>query len=673
MNRSIIIILLVAALFQVTVASGSENCFQCHSDPELKMERNGKTISLYVDKNKFIKSAHGDFDCAACHLEVNPEKIPHFADYQRVECGSCHEEAQESYSKGSHGAALKREVKDAPDCVTCHGKHNILASTERSSKTNRMNIPSLCGECHRKKGKAVEATGRTALGVYSDYSFSVHGKGLREKGLLPSAICTDCHNSHKAIRSRDSLSPVNRLNIDSTCGRCHLGILEKLEKSIHYTVNKNDAGKYPTCSDCHSAHQISEVKRGKFIMEVRYQCGVCHAKLSETYLETIHGKAFQLGYLKAASCSNCHESHMTLAVNNSDSSVGKKNILKTCRKCHERATYKFTQYLTHATHKDKERYPALYYAYWSMTTLLLSVFGFFGLHTLLWLPRSLAHRKKLKKEVKIGRYILRFTLADRITHLFVVTSFLLLALTGMVLKFSSMPWALWLSDIMGGPAVARIIHRICAVITFGYFFYHLWGLAKKKRDKGTTWAKFIFGENSIFPNLHDVKEFWGTIKWFVGAGPRPLYGHWTYWEKFDYFAVFWGVAIIGLSGLMLWFPEQFTILFPGWVINVATIIHSEEALLATGFIFVVHFFNTHLRPESFPMDKIIFTGAIPEERLALERPSEYEELKKSGEIDKLVVEAPSEKWDKYIYIIGGAFLVIGIALALLIIYSTLAD
>ena len=96
------------------------------------------------------------------------------------------------------------------------------------------------------------------------------------------------------------------------------------------------------------------------------------------------------------------------------------------------------------------------------------------------------------------------------------------------------------------------------------------------------------------------------MKWFVGKGPRPNYGRWTYWEKFDYLAVFWGVAIIGFSGLVLWFPVFFTKFFPGWVINVSQIIHSDEALLAVGFIFTVHFFNTHFRPEAFPMDTVIF-------------------------------------------------------------------
>jgi cytochrome b subunit of formate dehydrogenase len=108
------------------------------------------------------------------------------------------------------------------------------------------------------------------------------------------------------------------------------------------------------------------------------------------------------------------------------------------------------------------------------------------------------------------------------------------------------------------------------------------------------WKQFLFGKTSLMFNAQDLKDFQDTMKWFFGRGDRPSYGRWTYWEKFDYLAVFWGVPVIGLSGLMLWLPEFFTQFFPGWLINVATIVHSDEALLAAGFIFTIHFFNTHL-------------------------------------------------------------------------------
>ena len=171
-------------------------------------------------------------------------------------------------------------------------------------------------------------------------------------------------------------------------------------------------------------------------------------------------------------------------------------------------------------------------------------------------------------------------------------------------------------------------------------------------------------------NKQDLLDFWASMKWFVGAGKRPQYGKWTYWEKFDYFAVFWGVAIIGFTGLMLWFPEFFTKIFPGWFINVAQIIHSDEALLAVGFIFTIHFFNTHLRPESFPMDTVIFTGHVPLEEYKHDRPRDYERLVESGKLEKYVVEREfSKKKMKLVKTFGFIALGAGLILVALIIYS----
>ena len=166
------------------------------------------------------------------------------------------------------------------------------------------------------------------------------------------------------------------------------------------------------------------------MIEVTQQCGTCHKKLAETYFQTYHGKAYLLGYMKAARCSDCHGAHMILNVNNPNSHVGYKNIVATCRKCHANANLKFTGYLTHATHNDN---PVLRYTFWGMTSLLLGVFGFFGLHTLLWLPRSIIEsRKKKKHALPVGQseYYRRFSRSQRVTHIFVILSFILLAFTG---------------------------------------------------------------------------------------------------------------------------------------------------------------------------------------------------------------------------------------------------
>ncbi len=217
----------------------------------------------------------------------------------------------------------------------------------------------------------------------------------------------------------------------------------------------------------------------------------------------------------------------------------------------------------------------------------------------------------------------RFTRLERALHALMIVSFISLALTGMTLKFSYTSWAAFLSRRLGGFESAGFIHRSAATLMFGLFITHLIDLDRKRRKLyGGSMRRLLLGDDTMLLTRRDLREFLGNLKWFVGRGPRPRHGRWTYWEKFDYFAVFWGIFIIGSTGLMLWFPVFFTRFLPGWFINVATIIHSDEALLATGFIFTVHVFNTHLRPEKFPMDTVVFTGRMPLAEFRRDKPAD---------------------------------------------------
>jgi cytochrome b subunit of formate dehydrogenase len=265
----------------------------------------------------------------------------------------------------------------------------------------------------------------------------------------------------------------------------------------------------------------------------------------------------------------------------------------------------------------------------------------------------------------------RFGRLPRYLHILVIISFLSLAVTGMTLKFSYLGWAQTISHWLGGFQGAGLIHRIAALVTFFYFGRHIVDLWSKRRAAGVSWKEFIFGPDSMMLNKRDGQEFVQTVKWFVGMGPRPDYGRWTYWEKFDYFAVFWGVAMIGFSGLVLWYPEFFTYFLPGWFINVATIIHSDEALLATGFIFTIHFFNTHFRPDRFPMDPVIFTGRMSLEEFKEDRPREYRELVQKGELEKHLVEPMDPAMVRAFKIFGFTALFIGLSLILAIIGAVL--
>lgn len=653
-----------------------KTCLKCHDNETTHKVVNDSIISLKVDVRDLAVSSHKNITCVKCHSDVSIHAKRPCETVGKVDCSACHAEEADVYFSSGHGQAYFNKNANAPYCTDCHGTHLVKPKSDESSPVFRSAIPQLCGECHRKDGKAVQGTNLHEIDAFNDYSTSVHGRSLSEKGLLSVAVCTDCHTTHFNLKATDLRSSVNPKNIAATCGNCHKGIYNEYIASDHAYKEKDGNIEYPTCETCHTAHNMSEVHEDKFMSEITVQCGKCHTELTDTYLDTYHGKVYQLGYLQAARCSDCHGAHNILNRRNPNSSINPQNIVATCQKCHIDANEKFTGYLTHATHSNKSKFPWLYYTYWAMTTLLVSVFLFFGIHTLLWLPRSIdAMRKKKKHEKEVGEkvYIRRFSKNQRITHLFVVVSFLSLAFTGMLLKFAYMEWAKFYAKLIGGAYVAGIIHRIAAVVTFGYFAYHVFSLVKMKISKKQKLGGFIFGKNSLMFNAQDLRDFWASVKWFTGRGPRPSYGRWTYWEKFDYMAVFWGVVVIGSTGLILWFPVFFTKLLPGWVINIAQIIHSDEALLAVGFIFTIHFFNTHLRPESFPMDTVIFTGHVELEEYKADRPREYAELEESGLLESVTVKKKfTKKQMRLVKIFGFIFLFTGIIQVIFIIYSLLA-
>jgi cytochrome b subunit of formate dehydrogenase/uncharacterized protein with PIN domain len=532
-------------------------------------------------------------------------------------------------------------------------------------------VPELCGRCHRTGQKAAIRYTGEQTNILGNYVESIHGKGLLESGLVVTAMCSDCHTAHHELPHSDTASSISRNNIARTCARCHNGILEQFSQSIHSpTVAKTDQP-LPVCNECHSAHMISRTDNEGFKLNIMAQCGRCHQDVMDTYFETFHGKVSKLGYTGAAKCYDCHGSHDILPPNEPKSRLSRQNIVKTCGQCHAGSHRQFAGYLTHATHHDRHKYPILFYTFWFMTFLLVGTLVIAGIHTVLWLPRSfqaMRQHKKLKAESH-GLEYRRFTRRQRQLHLLVIVSFIGLALTGMTLKFSYLGWARFISRVLGGFESAGYIHRVCAVITFFYFGAHAYDVLKQKRASGKTWTEFLTGSHSMLPSKTDLREALATFKWFIGLGPRPTYGRWTYWEKFDYFAVFWGVLVIGSTGLLLWFPELFTWVLPGWFINVATIIHSDEALLAVGFIFTVHFFNTHFRPDKFPMDTVIFTGRVPLEEFKLDRPREYRELLNSNQLKRHLAEPLPPLVVRGLKIFGAIALSLGLMLIVLIIWA----
>jgi cytochrome b subunit of formate dehydrogenase len=265
---------------------------------------------------------------------------------------------------------------------------------------------------------------------------------------------------------------------------------------------------------------------------------------------------------------------------------------------------------------------------------------------------------------KRGMHIQRFTPALRIAHILFALSLMVLTLTGMPIFYAEAPWASGLMHLLGGPKVSAVIHRASAIVFAGVFFWHFFYVAWRL---GRNWRRFNWlGPDSLIPWIQDGKDMLAMFKWFFGKGPRPKFDRWTYWEKFDYWAPFWGVTIIGVSGLVMWLPQVFGRFLPGWVFNVAAILHGEEAFLAVVFLFTVHFFNNHFRPDKFPVEIVMFTGTFPLEAFKREHALEYERLVASGELEKRLVPPPAAWKVKASRVLGFVLIAAGLALLTLV-------
>lgn len=267
---------------------------------------------------------------------------------------------------------------------------------------------------------------------------------------------------------------------------------------------------------------------------------------------------------------------------------------------------------------------------------------------------------------------LRFRPLHRFNHFLIIISFFGLVLTGMPLAFKDYAWASWLYQLMGGYPTAGYIHRICAGFTFLACFIHFAQLSyvvlMKKQLKELFW-----GPDSIIPQPKDLLDVLGEIMWIVGFGPRPRFERWIWWEKLEYLSLIWGTLVMGLTGFMLWFPTVFSTFLPGWVIDLALIVHRYEAILAAVFVFTIHFIHTHLLPEKLPVDEAMFTGKITEEEMLHERPLYYERLQGGGILGNFRVSPPGPMFSFLSKVFAVPLLLIGLFLTGLMVSSLILE
>jgi cytochrome b subunit of formate dehydrogenase len=436
-------------------------------------------------------------------------------------------------------------------------------------------------------------------------------------------------------------------------------------------------GKVLRCIDCHTTiTELPHKNASKTTAEwqrtrlaINKNCGNCHAKAAESYTETYHGQVAALGYGNVATCFDCHGSHAILRASDPASSVARTNLLKTCRNCHQDATAGFATFEAHATTNDLADYPYVWIASKFVTAAVGSVLWFFWFHSALWFYRELCDRqqRKLRPHVrtealphKEGRYVQRWGVLWRWVHLAFALSIIVLVMTGLPLLYPNAGWAPPLERAMGGPAIAGLMHRVAAVIMIAVFAAHIIYAAI---HIARNWQTFkVFGPYSLMPNWQDAADFAAMFRWFFGRAPRPTFDHWTYQQKVDYWAPFWGIAMLAATGAMLWFKTLTAAYLPGWAFNVATEAHGDEALLAAAYLFTVHFFVNHWRPDKFPLDVVIFTGSMPLEQFKREYGVEYARLAQTGQLQQYLVDAPSRPLTFGAKILGFALVAIGLAL-----------
>lgn len=566
--------------------------------------------------------------CQGCHA---PGNLPYLGG------AKFHTEVHAAYDHGFHARAIQGGHK-AATCVDCHTRNgdmtSILPASDPKSTINRSNIAETCGRCHGDKS-VMQGSGISDRPFLS-YRESVHARAIA-RGNASAAVCTDCHKSHDILPAADPQSPIARGNIPATCSKCHQSESAEFMQSIHGQAVARGVSRSPVCTDCHGIHNImppvdrdSATASNAIATET---CARCHEGVTLTkefgvagervssYKDSYHGLASRIGSRVVANCASCHGVHNILPSSDPKSMISANNLPQTCGQCHIGAGVNFTTGRIHLTSELVAENGArnigaigTRVVRWIYVPLIVLVISGMVFHNALIWGRKVAARKRET------RPIVRLSFNQRVQHWFLLTSFIVLVLSGFALQYPDS----WLASMLGGSEyLRRIIHRIAAVIMLVVGVYHIAYLFLS--NEGRLWVK------DMAVRSKDFQDVLGNFRYYLGASKvKPKIARFGYADKAEYWAVVWGTIVMGLTGLMIWFKLGVFRFLPRWAIDIALAVHFYEAVLATLAIVVWHFYHVIFDPDVYPVNFAFLDGRVSEELYREEHESAYEEMQEKN-------------------------------------------
>ncbi len=664
----------------------SEICLACHGNRALTVQRQGKSVSLFVDSESMKGSVHAPLPCTICHVGLNPAALPHAKIMKPVQCQTCHPASGieksvhapfaqcatchgthqilsskdpksatnrlnvsepcaqchpvegQQFAVSSHGLALKHGGKKSPSCIDCHGSHKIEHIASQESPLFKTKQAKVCLKCHLNDPEVRKQVG-TSPGFMEGYETSIHAVALAS-GKKNSATCSDCHGAHDSMKASSPSSRLSKWNIAGTCSRCHAEIAKIYNESIHGTSVRQGRGESPTCTDCHGEHQILAPKDPRSPVSPRnvsaQVCAGCHnsVRLNQKYgmpserfnsfMDSYHGLASRAGSVEVANCASCHGIHNIKPSSDPTSTVNPANLAATCGRCHPGANRNFARGAVHVVNTRAAGGAVLYWIRAIYIVLIIVVVGGMLAHNLL----DFVQKARLRFAMREGRLAhehgttqyIRMSLNERIQHAVMFTTFILLVITGFILKFPDAWWVVPIRQLSEKFFEVRsLVHRVAGSLMIAISVYHLCYIFFTRRGRG-----FL---KDIFPKWKDVPDAWTNLRYISGFSKnKPLFDRFGYIEKAEYWALVWGVLLMGATGIVMWFENYFIGLFTklGW--DIARTVHFYEACLATLAILVWHFYFVMFSPNIYPMNTAWFTGKISEEEMEEEHPLELSRM-----------------------------------------------